>query len=331
MVNAGRVLIIPQGDWSSLEPYQMLDLVTYDKTAYLARKASVGVNPQTDVQKVYWQPFGTAVEIATTEKPGIVMPDGTTITISQAGVIEAHLILGEAEDVAIVNPQNGQVLAYSSILDAWQNKSLGTAASKDSTSEITEDNEDLIESGAVYSLKQTLENDVDSLDSSKAGKSDLASISITGSTNNTGSTITKGTYFYKSGTLVRAKVDIANGATLTQNTNYEVITAGALNVLNAAGESVSLGNASGNGTKTVSLSSDLNNFKYLEFIFTTGGSFYLLDSIIIPISLFKITTASNLIRLKYDSFSSDVYYESDTTIKVTNNNASCICMIYGIK
>ena len=31
--------------------------------------------------------------------------------------------------------------------------------------------------------------------------------------------------------LVRAKVDIANGATLTENTNYEVITAGALNTL----------------------------------------------------------------------------------------------------
>lgn len=158
MVNAGRVLIIPQGDWSSLEPYQMLDLVTYDKTAYLARKASVGVNPQTDVQKVYWQPFGTAVEIATTEKPGIVMPDGTTITISQTGVIEAHLILGEAEDVDIVNPQNGQVLSYSSILDAWQNKSLGTAASKNSTSSITSGSTDLIESRAVHSLKQTLEN-----------------------------------------------------------------------------------------------------------------------------------------------------------------------------
>ena len=176
MVNAGRVLIIPQGDWSSLEPYQMLDLVTYDKTAYLARKASVGVNPQTDVQKVYWQPFGTAVEIATTEKPGIVMPDGTTITISQAGVIEAHLILGEAEDVDIVNPQNGQVLSYSSILEAWQNKSLGTAASKNSTSSITSGSTDLIESGAVHSLKQTLESEIGDLtDLDTTVKTDLVS------------------------------------------------------------------------------------------------------------------------------------------------------------
>ena len=63
----------------------------------------------------------------------------------------------------------------------------------------------------------------------KADKTDLASIQITGSTNNTGSAISSGTYFYLNDTLVRAKTDISNGATLTLNTNYEVITAGALN------------------------------------------------------------------------------------------------------
>lgn len=67
------------------------------------------------------------------------------------------------------------------------------------------------------------------LTDSKAEKSDLASISITGTTNSTGSTITIGTYFYLNGTLVRAKAAIANGATLTKDTNYEVVTAGGLN------------------------------------------------------------------------------------------------------
>ena len=64
----------------------------------------------------------------------------------------------------------------------------------------------------------------------KAPKSDLASISITGTTNNTGSTIKAGTFFYLNGTLVRAKTDISNGATLTSGTNYEVVTAGGLNI-----------------------------------------------------------------------------------------------------
>lgn len=172
MINAGRILIVPKGDWNNLDSYEMLDLVTYSKTAYIARKASVGVNPQTDVQQEYWQPFGTAVEIATTDKPGIVMPDGTTITISQTGLIEAHLSLDDLSNVDIVNPTNGQVLAFSSILNGWQSQSLGTAALKDSSNEVTEDSTDLVESGAVYdeidTLKQTLENDISDIETAIA-------------------------------------------------------------------------------------------------------------------------------------------------------------------
>lgn len=59
----------------------------------------------------------------------------------------------------------------------------------------------------------------------------LTSIKATGSTNNTGATILNGTYFYLNGVLVRAKTDIASGATFTLNTNYEVVTAGGLNAL----------------------------------------------------------------------------------------------------
>ena len=64
----------------------------------------------------------------------------------------------------------------------------------------------------------------------KAPKSDLASISITGTTNNSGSTISAGTFFYLNGTLVRAKQNIQNNATFT-TTNKETVTAGGLNEL----------------------------------------------------------------------------------------------------
>ena len=73
---------------------------------------------------------------------------------------------------------------------------------------------------------------ISTLNSGKAPKSDLASISITGSTNNTGNTIASGTYFYKDGALVKAISSIANGATLTSGTNYSTVTAGALNEIN---------------------------------------------------------------------------------------------------
>ena len=104
----------------------------------------------------------------------------------------------------------------------------------------------------------------------KADKTDLASIQITGSTNNTGSTISSGTYFYLNDTLVRAKTDIANGATLTLNTNYEVVIIGALNELNPDKGNVSV---TADGVKTYSQlfdtlyslidSSKINNKSYL--------------------------------------------------------------------
>ena len=90
------------------------------------------------------------------------------------------------------------------------------------------------------SIGTLLSNDV-ALNTNKAektavaNKADITSINITsGTTNNTGSTIASGTFFYYKGSLVKAKTDIANGATLTLNTNYEAVTAGGLNALNSA-------------------------------------------------------------------------------------------------
>ena len=63
--------------------------------------------------------------------------------------------------------------------------------------------------------------------STKADKTDLTDIIQTGTTSS--QAISAGTYFYLNDVLVKAKVDIASGATFTLNTNYEVVTAGALN------------------------------------------------------------------------------------------------------
>lgn len=57
--------------------------------------------------------------------------------------------------------------------------------------------------------------------SSKANKSDITNINITGTTNNTGSNILAGTLFYLNGALCKALVDVANGATFTEGTNYQ--------------------------------------------------------------------------------------------------------------
>lgn len=124
MVNAGRILIIPKGEWSNLVNYEMLDLVSYDKVAYLARQASVGLNPGTDTQMTYWQPFGSVADIATTEKPGLVMPDGTTITVDGTGLIQAVLGVSDLSNVTITGLADGDVLQYDSGSQKWVNASV---------------------------------------------------------------------------------------------------------------------------------------------------------------------------------------------------------------
>lgn len=160
MVNAGRVLIIPKGTWSNLVTYEMLDLVTAGDIAYIAKQASVGQDPTQDTSMTYWQPFGTAAKIATTSEPGLVMPDGTTITIDNTGLISVILEITGLTDVAITSLSNGQILQYDGSTSKWKNVSLGSAALRNATSSITSGSTDLIESGAVDSLKQTLESKI---------------------------------------------------------------------------------------------------------------------------------------------------------------------------
>lgn len=57
-------------------------------------------------------------------------------------------------------------------------------------------------------------------------KESLTNLIINSDTNNTGSTITKGTVFYLYGELCIALVDIASGAEFTPSTNYDNITVG---------------------------------------------------------------------------------------------------------
>lgn len=170
MANAGRVLILAKGAWSATTNYVQLDMVSHNSVAYLARQASVGVDPSTDVAMNYWMPFGSAAQIATTSTPGLVMPDGTTITITNTGLIKAVLGIGDITGVTIASPTNGQVLKYNSTTQKWENGSLGTAAGKDFTTSISSGSGKLITSGAVYTANQTLTTQIN-----KAYKSDDSS------------------------------------------------------------------------------------------------------------------------------------------------------------
>ena len=68
MASAGRILILPKGNWNVESEYEMLDLVYYGGTSWLAKKSSVGIEP-TDDNAEYWQKLfdGDAFTEATIE------------------------------------------------------------------------------------------------------------------------------------------------------------------------------------------------------------------------------------------------------------------------
>lgn len=99
MAVAGRVAIVPKGEWSADATYKRLDAVTYNNTLYFAKK-EVPVGTATSNTE-YWSKsiVGGVGAIATKEDAGIVKPadglsiaedgtlkvsiDGTTLTMDQ--------------------------------------------------------------------------------------------------------------------------------------------------------------------------------------------------------------------------------------------------------
>ena len=56
MASAGRILILPKGNWDATTTYENLDLVAHNGKAWLAKKASVGIEPD-ETKTEYWHDF----------------------------------------------------------------------------------------------------------------------------------------------------------------------------------------------------------------------------------------------------------------------------------
>lgn len=52
-MDAGRILIIPKGDWSIETEYEMLDLVRHNGTSWLCKQTNTGIEPS-EANEQYW-------------------------------------------------------------------------------------------------------------------------------------------------------------------------------------------------------------------------------------------------------------------------------------
>ena len=90
MAIAGRVAIVPQGDWSADATYKRLDAVTHNNTLYFAKK---NVPAGTAISNTeYWSKsiVGGAGGVATADEAGVVKPaDG--LTVAEDGTLKVSI------------------------------------------------------------------------------------------------------------------------------------------------------------------------------------------------------------------------------------------------
>nr|DAW61224.1 MAG TPA: hypothetical protein [Caudoviricetes sp.] len=104
MAIAGRVAIVPNGDWSADATYKRLDAVTYNNTLYFAKKEVPAGTATSNTE--YWSKsiVGGVGAIATTEDAGVVKPDGKSMSVDESGTLSINLdgttiTLDEAKNV----------------------------------------------------------------------------------------------------------------------------------------------------------------------------------------------------------------------------------------
>lgn len=104
MAIAGRVAIVPKGDWSADATYKRLDAVTYNNTLYFAKKNVPAGTATSNTECWSKSIVGGASAIATTEDAGVVKPDGKSMSVDESGTLSINLdgttiTLDEAKNV----------------------------------------------------------------------------------------------------------------------------------------------------------------------------------------------------------------------------------------
>ena len=90
MAIAGRVAIVPKGDWSADVTYKRLDAVTYNNTLYFAKKDVPAGIATSNTE--YWSKsiVGGAGGVATADEAGVVKPaDG--LTVAEDGTLKVNI------------------------------------------------------------------------------------------------------------------------------------------------------------------------------------------------------------------------------------------------
>ena len=108
--DAGRIMPLPKGAWNSATQYEMLDMVSYNGSMYIAKRSNTNVTP---VEGADWQLASQGATGALVSsfngRTGAVVPASGDYDLDDMG------------DSNISSPTNGQVLQYNGTSSKWEN------------------------------------------------------------------------------------------------------------------------------------------------------------------------------------------------------------------
>ena len=100
MTIAGRILIMPQGAYNEKNTYEMLDLVSCNGTAWLAKKTVTGIEPSEESSEYWHKMFDISEYLTNNAFASIILKSSTEgsekhfrITIDDSGTLTATEIV----------------------------------------------------------------------------------------------------------------------------------------------------------------------------------------------------------------------------------------------
>lgn len=177
MANAGRVAIVPKGDWSAAVEYKRLDAVAYNNTLYIAKKAVPAGTGTTNTE--YWMKcvVGGAGSIATTEDAGTVKA-GDDIGVDNTGEMSLKTDFTAQEELAELTGTEDRQTFFGKIAKAVSMliSHIGTSATADKAGHVKLSNSSAVTDSTGLALPATEKNAA--LDGTLANKIDALNKSL---------------------------------------------------------------------------------------------------------------------------------------------------------
>lgn len=313
--SAGKVLILPKGEYNNATQYQMLDAVRYNGSLYIAKKTTIGHVP---ADGEYWM-------LSAIGASDIHWGDITGSIANQSDLINALdakqnvLTFDSTPTASSNNPVTSA--GIKTALDTKQNTlTFDTTPTSGSTNPVTSD-------GIFTAVNATASN--------------LATIESSTTASQAYST---GDYLVLNGQLYEVIADIASGETLVVGTNISARTVGeeltALN--NGLNTSVSrIRNVATLLTQRLvptsntmyTLSESVSNFALIAVVCGWGND-NVLDTVVMPSAVWS-SNKTDVVRLWGNRIPSaniyvDVKSRTETTLYCQSNNSNVSVGVYGI-